>query len=144
MVIQTIDDLIAFTTKILDRMVVKDEDVRQEVYLYVLTNKGKFLNRDTSKCEDDIEAYVVKLLITNEAMESSEPKKYKYDQFELYKIASRLIFNELDEKHRTGLIIKYKLDPAYDYNDVYQPQVVDKLAEEAITQLAGWAAAEII
>lgn len=144
MVIQTIDDLITFTTKVLDRMVVKDEDVRQEVYLYVLTNKEKFLNRGTSKCcEDYIEAYVVKLLITNEAMESSEPKKYKYDQFELYKIASRLIFNELDERHRTGLIIKYKLDPAYDYNDVYKPQAVDKLAEEAITQLAGWAA-EII
>lgn len=144
MVIQTIDDLITFTTKVLDRMVVKDEDVRQEVYLYVLTNKGKFLDRSISNCEDDIEAYVVKLLITNGAIEPSEPKKYKYDQFELYKIASRLIFNELDEKHRTALIIKYRLDPAYDYNDEYTPVVVHMLAEEAVTQLAGWAAAEII
>ena len=130
--IKTAEQLIAIATEVLNDTNIVDEDLRQDVYLYVLSND--LCNEKSRIIKNRIKDFIIhKLIKTKEVISNNTVRSY--DQMALYSILADLLFNRLDKDLAVSIIIKYDLDPAISYDSNFTHKKVEELSAEGIKKL---------
>lgn len=126
------EQLIAIATEVLNNANIVDEDLRQDVYLYVLSND--LCNEKPRIIKNRIKDFIIhKLIKAKEATSNNIVRSY--DQMTLYSILADLLFNRLDKDLAVSIIIKYGLDPAMSYDSNFTHKKVEELSAEGIKKL---------
>ena len=126
------EQLIAIATEVLNDTNIVDEDLRQDVYLYVLSND--LCNEKSRIIKNRIKDFIIhKLIKTKEVISNNTVRSY--DQMTLYSILADLLFNRLDKDLAVSIIIKYDLDPAISYDSNFTHKKVEELSAEGIKKL---------
>lgn len=129
---KTAEQLIAIATEVLNDTNIVDEDLRQDVYLYVLSND--LCNEKSGIIKNRIKDFIIhKLIKTKEVISNNTVRSY--DQMTLYSILADLLFNRLDKDLAVSIIIKYDLDPAISYDSNFTHKKVEELSAEGIKKL---------
>lgn len=129
---KTAEQLIAIATEVLNDTNIVDEDLRQDVYLYVLSND--LCNEKSRIIKNRIKDFIIhKLIKTKEVISNNTVRSY--DQMTLYSILADLLFNRLDKDLAVSIIIKYDLDPAISYDSNFTHKKVEELSAEGIKKL---------
>ena len=126
---KTAEQLIALATDVLNSSNIVDEDLRQDVYLYVLSND--LCNEKSKIIKNRIKDFIIHRLIKVTKKDSSR----SYDQLALYSILADLLFNRLDKELAVAIVIKYGLDPAVSYDSNFTHKKVEKLSAEGVKKL---------
>ena len=130
--IKTAEQLIAIATEVLNNSNIVDEDLRQDAYLYVLSND--LCNEKSRVIKNRIKDFIIhKLIKTKEAICNNTVRSY--DQMALYNILADLLFNRLDKDLAVSIIIKYGLDPAISYDSNFTHKKVEELSAKGIKKL---------
>lgn len=130
--IKTAEQLIAIATEVLNNSNIVDEDLRQDAYLYVLSND--LCNEKSRVIKNRIKDFIIhKLIKTKEAIGNNIVRSY--DQMALYSILADLLFNRLDKDLAVSIIIKYGLDPAISYDSNFTHKKVEELSAKGIKKL---------
>ena len=130
--IKTAEQLIAIATEALNNSNIVDEDLRQDAYLYVLSND--LCNEKSRVIKNRIKDFIIhKLIKTKEVIGNNAARSY--DQMALYSILADLLFNRLDKDLAVSIIIKYGLDPAISYDSNFTHKKVEELSAKGIKKL---------
>lgn len=130
--IKTAEQLIAIATEVLNNSNIVDEDLRQDAYLYVLSND--LCNEKSRVIKNRIKDFIIhKLIKTKEVIGNNAARSY--DQMALYSILADLLFNRLDKDLAVSIIIKYGLDPAISYDSNFTHKKVEELSAKGIKKL---------
>lgn len=130
---KTAEQLIAIATEVLNDTNIVDEDLRQDVYLYVLSND--LCNEKSGIIKNRIKDFIIHKLIKVTKKEATNDSSRSYDQMTLYSILADLLFNRLDKDLAVSIIIKYDLDPAISYDSNFTHKKVEELSAEGIKKL---------
>lgn len=129
---KTAEQLIAIATEVLNNSNIVDEDLRQDAYLYVLSND--LCNEKSRVIKNRIKDFIIhKLIKTKEVIGNNAARSY--DQMALYSILADLLFNRLDKDLAVSIIIKYGLDPAISYDSNFTHKKVEELSAKGIDRL---------
>lgn len=129
---KTAEQLIAIATEVLNNSNIVDEDLRQDAYLYVLSND--LCNEKSRVIKNRIKDFIIhKLIKTKEVIGNNAARSY--DQMALYSILADLLFNRLDKDLAVSIIIKYGLDPAISYDSNFTHKKVEELSAKGIKKL---------
>lgn len=129
---KTAEQLIALATDVLNSSNIVDEDLRQDVYLYVLSND--LCNEKSKIIKNRIKDFIIHRLIKVTKKEAANSSR-SYDQLALYSILADLLFNKLDKELAVAIVIKYGLDPAVSYDSNFTHKKVEKLSAEGVKKL---------
>lgn len=130
---KTAEQLIALATDVLNSSNIVDEDLRQDVYLYVLSND--LCNEKSKIIKNRIKDFIIHRLIKVTKKEAANDSSRSYDQLALYSILADLLFNKLDKELAVAIVIKYGLDPAVSYDSNFTHKKVEKLSAEGVKKL---------
>ena len=130
---KTAEQLIALATDVLNSSNIVDEDLRQDVYLYVLSND--LCNEKSKIIKSRIKDFIIHRLIKVTKKEVANDSSRSYDQLALYSILADLLFNRLDKELAIAIVIKYGLDPAVSYDSNFTHKKVEKLSAEGVKKL---------
>lgn len=109
------EQLIDIAASVLDDLGIVDEDLRQDVYVYVLSND--LYNEKSKIIKNKIKDFIIyKLMKQKEEITKTNNAIRSYNQLALYSILADLLFNELDEDLAVAIVIKFGLDPAVTYD----------------------------
>lgn len=131
--IKTAEQLIAIATEVLNNSNIVDEDLRQDVYLYVLSND--LCNEKSRVIKNRIKDFIIHKLIKVTKKEATNDSSRSYDQLALYSILADLLFNRLDKELAVAIVIKYGLDPAVSYDSNFTHKKVEELSAKGIKKL---------
>lgn len=122
---KTTEDLIAITREVLDELGVVDEDKRQDVYLYTITNR---LSLNVNTIRDKIKKFLSKRKRENKSKNISFD-----DRMEMYEALAKVLFYDLDDTHRDAVLLYYELDPSVTYESTgLDPTSAQQTALEAV------------
>ena len=130
---KTAEQLIALATDVLNSSNIVDEDLRQDVYLYVLSND--LCNEKSKIIKSRIKDFIIHRLIKVTKKEVANDSSRSYDQLALYSILADLLFNRLDKELAIAIVITYGLDPAVSYDSNFTHKKVEKLSAEGVKKL---------
>lgn len=122
---KTTEDLIALTKEVLDELGIVDEDKRQDVYLYTITNR---LSLNTNTIRDEIKKFLSKRKRKNKSKSISFD-----DRMKMYEDLAKVLFYDLDDTHRDAVLLYYELDPSVTYESTgMNPTSAQQTALEAV------------
>lgn len=136
---KTVDEIVSICSTVLTECRIDDEDIKQDTYLFAINNFPLLSAGGDTNIKTIIKNYIDHAIdITKNLYEVNKTCPYaenNYDILKLYDIAADLVFNKLDDAHKTAIMIKYDLDPDAEYNETYTHEVVNSLVIEALATL---------
>lgn len=122
---KTTEDLLAIAKEAMDELGIVDEDKRQDVYLYTITNRSS-LNANTIKGE------IKNIIFKRKRKNKSEIISFD-DRMKMYEDLAKVLFYDLDDIHRDAVLLYYELDPSVTYESTgMNPTSAQQTALEAV------------